>query len=551
MTAVTIMQERSYYMKNNIMQEWMAPELATKYNILEDDTCTVWYIGLIIYSSNGMSTTDVLQIAHMAIARSLDYNKLFGFYKIVVLDKLTGTKIFWGDNSGSQRFYYSLETGIIADTLTVCVKKHPIKINPCYDAIYQYLSIGKTLDNKTIVDEILMTSYDCIYLLNNGIIIEESKHLKPYMELDRNFNLSKLMRILTENIKEEHISAVITGGTDSRSILAHLISLGISPKLLITGRKESDDVRIAQKIADCLKLQLFIYNPNEKEPNWIQRAFSFSNGIYDVVLSHRHLKKAELSLELGTLFEFGGVGGEFYKNSYCRPLIYGRLFRKTTARNILKNTIGEKLIAKTWYGEKVVAARCRVYDTLIRLISKNMENGFLRNYNKFAATMLMGGFCNITSNLLPYCTKIDPLMDRNLIASVCWKNPLSLSMKRWQRNEIHLHCPEISDIETDKGFTCSVRKTALLRESLSMLTIYFQLAVNKAKRHFLGVRKEEPTTWDKDYLEAKKSLEYEMSVNVCKQLGIISKDATIENIPLYQVGFILMIGMFFNQYLKE
>ena len=76
-------------MQNFIMQDRMGPELVNKYNFLEDDICAVWCIGLILYSSDGMKTSDILQIARIVIIGSLDYNKLFGFFKIVVVNRCT------------------------------------------------------------------------------------------------------------------------------------------------------------------------------------------------------------------------------------------------------------------------------------------------------------------------------------------------------------------------------------------------------------------------------------------------------------------------------
>ncbi len=535
-------------MADGVALEWMAHEMRGSYAVFEDDAITVWCAGLVAFSSGDFITSDVLEIAKMAVSKTLDYNNLFGFFKIVVFDKATEETLYFCDNSGSARFFYDKDAGVIADTLPLCVTLLSQKVRPCYEAIYQYLSIGRTIDNETIVDGVLMTSCDCIYWLKNGIIYEETKGLRAYSELDPSFSLEKLMRILTHAMDGELVSAVATGGTDSRTILAHLMSLGFLPRLITTGRIEDDDVRIAKNIADHLGLKLSIYDPNDKEPDWIKKGFDFCNGVYDVVLSYRHLRKAQLSLQQGSSFEFGGVGGEFYKNSYCRPFRFRRIFRKTTADSILRNTIGRALVGKGWYGDRVIAVERRVYDNLLGIMSKHMEKGFLRNYNVFATLMLRGGFCNISGNILPYCTKIDPLMDRNLIASVCWRNPLSLSMARWQRNEIHKYCPALSRIETDEGLTCSTNQKALLLESLKKLRSYVQLGLGRVKRVVFRTPRRERSCWDKDYIEARESLEYENSVRVCKKLGIISTDVAPESLPLHQVGFILMFGMFFELY---
>ena len=159
--------------------------------------------------------------------------------------------------------------------------------------------------------------------------------------------------------------------------------------------------------------------------------------------------------------------------------------------------------------------------------------------------MLTSASCSITNVILPYCTKIDPLMNRNLIASVCYKSPFSLTMARWQRREINAQCPQLSEVETDQGFSCSVRTTVLIKESFKILSHYINLAANKIKRKILK-QKVEISNWQQDYIDAKSSPEYESAIEVCKQLGIISKNSTAHNLPINKVGFILMIGMFLS-----
>ncbi|MEG1884454.1 MAG: hypothetical protein RR224_12170 [Clostridia bacterium] len=538
-------------MTKQIAEYWMAPELASRYHMYRDEKCTVWCIGVMAYAEEEDDDAvlyDVLQIAHLALENALDFNKLYGFYKIVVLDLLSDTTMFWGDNAGSCRFYYHLQEGCVADTLPLCTEMLQGDIHPCYEAIYQYFSMGRTLDDQTIVDGIRMTSQRDIYVRKGNVIRLISKQLAPYQALDPHFTLEKLMRMMRDGIKGKPVMAVITGGTDSRCILSHLAALEVVPQLTISGREASNDVRIARKIAEQCGLPLHVYDPNQKETSWIHKAFAFSNGVYDVVLSYRHLKRAEHCLETGAEYEFGGVGGEFYKNCFCLPFRHAQWFRKLTAKDIVTKTIGSKLMGASWYGPNIMSAKNMLYDHLINIQSQNMESGFLRNYNKFGEIMLAGTFCNVTVILLPYCTKIDPLMDRNLIASVCWKNPLSLSMARWQRKEIHAHCPALSDIETDLGYSCSVREITILRESLRKLQKYAQVAVNKVQRMIKKGQKSEATVWEQDYLDAKVLPEYERAVLVCKELGIIGQQIAPESLPTNQVGFVLMVGMFFDKY---
>ena len=73
-----------------------------------------------------------------------------------------------------------------------------------------------------------------------------------------------------------------------------------------------------------------------------------------------------------------------------------------------------------------------------------------------------------------------------------------------------------------------------------------QLGLGRVKRVVFRTPRRGRSCWDKDYIEARESLEYENSVRVCKKLGIISTDVAPESLPLHQVGFILMFGMFLS-----
>lgn len=528
-------------------EKWMSAEFVKRYKVYYDDQCTVWHVGIIAYEDENGIIYDTLKIAHLAISGQLNHNKLYGFYRIVVKDHGSGAMMFWGDNSGSERFYYHrAKVSWFADTLPACIKRFTDPISPCYTAIYQYLSIGMTIDDTTIYAGIHMTSRYNVYIEKDDQICAKSKRLNSYQDCDPNFTLEKLMSILLGGIKDiASISASITGGTDSRCILAHLLEQGVQPRLCITGREGDKDVIIAHVIADKLGLPLCVYDPTKKDPNWLETGYSFCNGIYDVVLSYRHFMKARTNMSEGIEYEFGGTGGEFYKNYYSRPFRHAQM-RKLTAKDILHNIVGSGLLAKSWYGEKLIAIQNKVCEQANNSVKQTMENGFLRNHNLFGETLLTATSANVTGIVSPLYTEINPLMDRNVIASVCWKNPLSLSMARWLRKEISTHYPAISDIPTDKGYSCTIRNIPLLCESIRSLWTYVQKAVARVQRIVKKKRKSCINIWAQDYIDAKALPEYERSVNACKELGIISHKVMPDDIPLDKVGFILMIGMSFR-----
>ena len=73
----------------------------------EDDKLIIFCNGLVVFEKNGKTTTDLLEIAHAIVEEQLDYNDLYGFYRMVIVEKSQSKIIFFGDNSGSQRFLTS------------------------------------------------------------------------------------------------------------------------------------------------------------------------------------------------------------------------------------------------------------------------------------------------------------------------------------------------------------------------------------------------------------------------------------------------------------
>ena len=82
-------------MADGVALEWMAHEMRGSYAVFEDDAITVWCAGLVAFSSGDFITSDVLEIAKMAVSKTLDYNNLFGFFKIVVFDKATEETLYF------------------------------------------------------------------------------------------------------------------------------------------------------------------------------------------------------------------------------------------------------------------------------------------------------------------------------------------------------------------------------------------------------------------------------------------------------------------------
>lgn len=56
-------------------------------------------------------------------------------------------------------------------------------------------------------------------------------------------------------------------------------------------------------------------------------------------------------------------------------------------------------------------------------------------------------------------------MDRDVVASICSDKPMRHAMQVWQRNQIQKFYPQLAEIATDQGMSCSIRPDRLIIDS--------------------------------------------------------------------------------------
>lgn len=521
-------------------------QIFQSYSFSENEDLEVYHRGNIAYLLENRYCFDVLEMARLAVAGELDFNELYGFYKIVVYDKNTQDFIFWGDNAGSQRFFIDKKYHIFADSLLKIREWRNGDIEPCYNSIALLIQENGILTNETILKDVYLSDSEKYYIFGNKRIEECTKQLKSFSN-NKGKSLAEVMHIQLDSIVHTPFCAVCTGGMDSRTILAHLSYAKKTPALIVTGHKGNPDIEVAKEVADALRLPLTIKDPSKKSQDWIQEAFLFSDGIYDTVLSYRHYQKGLWAYENGFRYEFGGVGGEFYKNTYCQMFRQRLLGKKVTAELLYQALIGYAIHCPSWAGPELMKAYDETKDVVMPIIEERMEKGLLPSCNRIGLRILQGKYCSITNNIAEFCVKIDPLMERDVIAAVNNISPLKLAMGVWQRREIKRFCPKLSNIKTDQGYSCSMNFFKLTKERFQRLFFVFgRIALRIRRLLRLPCVDRCENYWNNDYIEASKTNEYEESIEICKKLGLIKDEATKDDIPLASVGNILQIGMFFK-----
>ncbi len=147
------------------------------------------------------------------------------------------------------------------------------------------------------------------------------------------------IRMLAEEIKSfiqitasdtvSNISLSLTGGADTRNLLACFLSLGKKPHVYTYGNPDSRDCMRASTIADKLDLEHSIYDlqidPSVFEEN-ARRILSLSGGLASIHRVHR-LMSVELESSIADIMYLGTLGGEFVRgvsedDYIISPIVY-------------------------------------------------------------------------------------------------------------------------------------------------------------------------------------------------------------------------------------
>ena len=185
---------------------------------------------------------------------SIDWDLLYGHYCVGLC--VNAELQFFVDRAGIYKVYLDSRERVLSSSfLAVLESLRSPQVNG--QAVYEYVFQGATYGNDTVISEIGLlgperragpSAADDKWspgpILHPGIIeADRQSHVERNLH-----NLRSYFRIIA-NVYKGNIKCALSGGYDSRLILALLEEQGIDPKLYVYGGADDDDVRIAKLIA--------------------------------------------------------------------------------------------------------------------------------------------------------------------------------------------------------------------------------------------------------------------------------------------------------------
>ena len=280
-----------------------------------------------------------------AIAFYRDYNgspgsreRAMGHYVVII--RKGGTTEIIPDNFGGYHVFCDNEMRIATSSfLAIASSLGRLTINT--QSAYEYVFTGVVSGNTTLFDEIVLASVNSTIAVQSRkmeIVGHPFRIPQTTSDLDFEASIARSMKLLDRYFASvvanfgDRVSCALSGGYDSRLIVALLRRHGARPSLYVYGRSDDSDVTLAQAIAkgenlslDTIdKTQYRTWEPDEfaeiAHRNFLASDGYSWSGIFD--------NGAELEQQArrvrGGMIALNGGGGEIFRNFF-----YLRDFRYT------------------------------------------------------------------------------------------------------------------------------------------------------------------------------------------------------------------------------
>lgn len=497
--------------------------------LIQAEGAALYLTGLFMYGEEQAGDASALAFFRDFSRGAADFDRCTGSYRMRIAYS-GGKEIYFGDNAGMMRWYIGPK-----GFFTTLGEAAPDSRTPNYPALAQFLYYGCIYGVETILQDVRRSDPACYYIAEGGRVEARPKGLTPLEELDSPQDaLAEQMRRLSKAISgREDIACTITGGIDSRAILAHMVHNGLHPLLDITGRLTDADVIIAKKVANRLGEKL-LYVPDAPKEGWIDEAIRAADGMAGVCGLYRLYKKARRLQEEGIALECGGLNGEMYKNSFINqdyPLYGG----KPNWKRFMQFKVATYDFPLSVCGNQIIGAMKDVPGVTLSWLRSHTGKTKAGAYLSAGYEILQGRCAATVSMNTHYYVQYAPLMERNVAAPIFRRDPYSLEMQSFQREQVSTYCPAIKGIETDRGLTCdSGKKTA---EQVKSTAYLVKIGLGRVFR-----RGRVAGRVDTCFQEGLTSPQYHAALERCKALGIIAPQT--EELPAGIADRVFALGTF-------
>jgi hypothetical protein len=249
------------------------------------------------------------------------------------------------DRFGGYHLFYNLASGIVSSSFyAICSVLRTLTLTE--QSAYEYVFNGVVSGNETLFSEVALAPIDATITVGpRGLEV-----LRPRLRVTRAFNSEERGASLEHSIAlldryfaaathcfSDRVNCALSGGYDSRLILACLRRHGAKPRVYVYGTRPEKDVRFAGEIARREGFPLDVIDKSERPTippaafaETAHRNFLAADGNHYAGIFHNGAEIGESARRVhGNAIAFNGGGGEIFRNFFYL------LDREYTIREIL------------------------------------------------------------------------------------------------------------------------------------------------------------------------------------------------------------------------
>ncbi len=527
-------------------------DLNHDYNIVKTGALVCYYRGFIYFKGKkaGKESVEVLLGKYLE-SNEIDLNYFYGAYHLIIENKSTKQVIFFGDNAGNCCFYYNKDLRAFSDTfIEICGATRDI--TPDYSAITEFIHFNCIYSESTICNEVLRTSPWNYYTIDASEVRISPKYVSFFDKQTDYKNLNHFLKDLLIAASGLKIVCIITGGTDSRTVLANLESLKANFNLVISGSDELVDVQIAKKISKKINRIIHISDEtiDELDNKSLLKLYKRCDGVYGFFSRYRLHKKNIMLEELCVQLELGGVSGELYKNSFLNQDFPFYNIGTINKKRFYKMKINPSNFNNKYFTKNIIELKSKMEENIIKRIFDNQKGTKAQAYFRAGIKLLQYRMVTLSNSSNISVPSISPFSEIDMMKLVYDENPWKLELNKWQRHQVSKYCSEIADIKTDRNLTLKYETRHVLKELISSYLFLVKVGVKR-----LFQKKEKPILKQNKsiFIEGRHLSEFKIAMQKCKELGILNQECDIEEIPdelsdrLATIGFVFGINEIFEK----
>lgn len=312
------------------------------------------------------TTLDAEYIVHLYEEYGINVlRKLNGKFVICLVDTLNEDIIIINDRYGSINFYYNIENNNFIFTnhsRTILLNTEDKTIDE--EAAQDFLNYGCVINNKTLLKNVKRMDSASIIKINNGNITINRYwdwNIKKIESITFDEAVDKLGELWIEAVrkiasKHDKFNVTITGGMDSRAVVAAIDYLNLNHKINLAytiGLKGCLDGQIGKEVAERAGLNYKFFQIDDKQ--YLINVFkTLDNTICPLIT------------------DYACINNFHKKDLFKYPLLSGYLGGETIGGDLIKNEIIQK---------NKNEAVCYIYDNQSEIYGLCDKKLLLKDYN--------------------------------------------------------------------------------------------------------------------------------------------------------------------------